>query len=198
MSATATTEREVKTLPYCDIDDWNRQGAEYVAAKTEDATTAEERARVAGKIAKTEAAVVEKYRPLRDAAAFAIAAHYWVRRGANLSGALGVNRTRWKAMKDKCAADLGYSTWDELMAADSSLVPDVEDAPRVLADAAKRAGRANGRFHAARKVRDAAVAELLSMRDEAGKAIWTNAAVSDLIGTDPSRVSHIKHKGAAA
>ncbi len=193
MNTTADTQREVRTLAPCDTTYWNAEGEKYVADKAAACESAEELAKLAGAIANTEEAKVDKHRPIRDEAAFSIAAHYRVRRGAGLADALGVNRTRLKAMKDKYAAGRGYGSWDQLTATNPAAVSDVPDAPKVLEDHATKVARANGRFAAARDVRDAAVRELLAMQDEDGNAVWKNVAVSTLIGVDPSRVSHIKH-----
>jgi hypothetical protein len=109
----------------------------------------------------------------RDKIALAIEAHFNVRRGAAMHSAIGVNRTRWLEMRTEGAggkhpkrlADLDLLT---------KAAADTYEARQIAAYA--------------RDVRDAIVRELA---DEG----MTNVELAELIGRNPSQVSHIKYPG---
>lgn len=173
MNATATdAELEVRNLPRLDEAPIAKAAQAWVTQRLSEHTDPEARATAAAKIVATEGRAADRARAARDAAAHTIVTRYRVRRGADIAGALGVNRTRWKAIRDSQA---------ELDPAP------VDNAPEVLPNLAAAAEKHAQRAEAARVARDEAAGVLLAE----GRS---NAEVAKMIGVDPSRVSHIKHR----
>lgn len=173
---TTASEREVRTLPQLDAAAITAAAAAWVDARIKDLTDSEDLARVAAKIATREFATTEDVRVERDAAAYTVATTYRLRRGANMPGALGVNRNRWKVIRDKQKELAESGQWRG----------PIDNALEVLPKLAAKAALHNARSEAARKVMYAATRQLSALG-------WTNAAIGELIGRDASRVSHIKH-----
>lgn len=195
---------DVRTLPRLDETSISEAAQAWVASRMSECADAEDRAKTAAQLVIKEDKATEKVRAERDAAACTLSAYYRVRRGADIPGALGVNRTRWKNIRDRVAAQHGFTravedrsgktrvvgSWDDLMAAGYEF-PRVPNAPAVLPGLAKQAETHAQRAEFARRARDAAARELGEQRG------WSNARIARLIGRDASRVSHIKHKEVA-
>lgn len=167
---------EVKSLPFLDVAAASAPAAAHVAAILKPAgDDLAERARLAaGAIDRQEKELAE-VRARRDAAAWTIENHYHARRAASMSRALGVGRTRWKAIKDRLALNPPAP---------------VPDAPEVLPELAAKT-----------VLLQATVNLLHEHRDEAARALkaatgMTNADVARLIGRDPARVSHLMKRSA--
>lgn len=173
---TTTTLLEVRNLPVLNTDAIATEAAAWVDSRLEGLTDAEEVAKQAARIVLSEDRAAEKERIKRDAAAYTLETGYRLRRGANLAGAMGVQRSRLMVIRRKMKEQ-----------ADAGRFKPVPDAEKVLPRLAKKAAEHNARVAAARVRRDAAVDQLVA-------AGWKGARIAEIVGTDPSRVSHIKHK----
>lgn len=208
VNTTPTTAPEVKNLPPLDTAQVEADAAAWVDERLTRAS-ADGAAMVAADAASLvlrEERAAEKARHERDHTACGLLAHYTVRRGADVAGALGVQRSRWNTIRDRAAADHGYTRiitdrhgrtrevgdWNALMADPDFKFPYVENADKALPKLALKAATHTARAECARRRRDAAVEHLLTVE---GKS---NAEVARIIGRDPSRVSHIKHREAVA
>lgn len=127
------------------------------------------------------AAIVNEYDQLetsfreeRDRVALAIQHFYNVRRGASVHAAIGVNRTRWSAMRQEAGNRRHLRRYAD---------------PDRLVELAAATYQARMRAHYAREARDAAVRYL--------SETMTNVEIGALIGRNPSQVSHIKYPKAA-
>ena len=201
MNATVTDEHEVRTLPTLDEASIDHAAAAWVAQRLNALPDAEERAKAAGRLVTTEEKALNKVRRQRDAAACAILAHYRVRRGSDIPGALGVNRTRWKNIRDAEAARHGFTrterdertgkekvvgSWEDLVAAGFDF-PKVENAPKVLPKLARDSEMHAKRIEHAKVVRNAAAATLCARG-------MSNSEVGEIIGVDASQVSRIRNQ----
>lgn len=174
--------------PCCDKDLWSltpldvekaTEGArDWVTGKLGDPRTVEEVATKASQVLSDLAPQLAATREARDAAAWTICQHFHVRRGANLPAAIGVNRVRWKKIRDRLDVNPPAAT-------------DPQAALKTLPGLAHKAAVLFARTEAATEVRNAAVASLI----EDG---MTNAAIARLIDRNPSRVSNLRYRDPAA
>lgn len=144
----------------------------YITRLLDATKSREARLRKAVDLADHYALLEAQTRAERDKTALAIEAHFNVRRGAALHVAIGVNRTRWLSMRNE-----GVGKRHPKSKAD----------PRVLEQLAADTFTARQRAHYAREVRDDIVRELAET--------MTNVELGELIGRNPSQVSHIKYPG---
>lgn len=171
------TLTDIWSLPLLDVDAAVAGAEEYVAGVLPAPTaTAEHRARAAADLLETLNTDATRARALRDAAAVTVMTTYRVRRGANMPGALGVVRARWKAIRDEQAR----------------VQPaDVPDALEHLGEYAAAAAQANARIAAATTARHKAIADLIAE----GR---TNVEIAKAARLDPSRISTMRNHPTAA
>lgn len=154
-------------LPLLDRDRIRAEQCEVVEAALARVKAPADRLRVAAEIANAAQAEFDKLRPRRDAYAISLWAHDGLRA---LNRVIGVNRTRWYEIRgDVNPADVRYYA-----TAMSKL-------PQLAADTAA----AEERARAARHYRDETIAELV-------RNGWARTQIAEIIGRNPSRISHIK------
>jgi len=167
----APARPEVKSLPFLDVPATEAQAeqlvAEFLAGTFSDLTMRV--TSIAAELDRLEKRLVA-VRTRRDAAAYTIETCYHARRAASLSRALGVGRTRWKAIKDKLAANPPKP---------------VKDAPKVLPKLAAETVLLQAQVRLLHEERDRT---LHALKETTG---ISNAEASRLIGRDPARVSHL-------
>lgn len=184
MTMTTTAEKapelpEVKSLPFLDVPATEARAKQMVAkflAEAADDAPADRIRAIADTLDRLETRLA-KVRIRRDAAAYTIEAYHPrppgkvnMARAASLSQALGVGRTRWKAIKDRLSQD------------PPALVP---NAPKVLPKLAEETVLLQVQVDLLHHERDRA---LYDLKQTTG---ITNAEASRLIGRDPARVSHL-------
>lgn len=168
MSRPPCCDRDVWSLPLLDtaaIADNARQGVEVELAAHE--PDAAEVAKAAATLLDDINARLAAAREARDLAAWTVWKDWHVRHGANIPGAIGVQRVAWKKIRDRL---------------DAENPPHAEDALRRLPALAAAWAELAAAADAARQVRYSAEDRLLADG-------WNNAQVAQLIGRDPSRVS---------
>lgn len=172
MEPDATPKPEVTSLPPLDIEKVTQDAKEWIDRALAGVATAEGRAAAASDLERDEAKQAARWKKKREAAVHTLTVAYRLRRGAGLAEALGVPRSSLMVIRKRAAA------------AGHDLIP---EADKVLPSVARHAATHIAREEYARRLRDAAVLELV-------EAEWTNAKIGELIGRDQSRVSHIKHR----
>lgn len=161
-------------VPALDTAALDRRAQQWVhGALRAVADTREARLARAVEVADEAAATEAHNRAERDRVALAIEEHFNVRRGAAMHSAVGVNRSRWLAMRTE-----GSTRKHPKRLADVDLLTRVAAATYEAKQIAAYA----------RDARDAIVRELA---DEG----MTNVDIAALIGRNPSQVSHIKYPG---
>lgn len=162
---------EVKTLPALDRAVAAAAATDLVAETLAPAgADLTERAKLAAAALEVVHQQLTKVRAKRDAAAWTVETCYHARRAASISRALGVGRTRWKAIRDRLALQPPRP---------------VHDAPRVLPKLAAQTVLLEAQERLLIAARDTS---LRALKEQTG---MTNAAASRLIGRDPARVSHL-------
>lgn len=170
------TAPEVKTLPPLNVEKITAEAQAWVRERLHGLTDPVEIAKASSKIKAAEDATAEKWRQKRNAAAYALKTRYRLRRGADLAGALGMQRSRLMVVHRKTQA----------LVASGHTLPHIEDPVAELPTLAARTAKHQGRADAANQARTEAVWALID-------ADWSNKRIADLIGVHPSQVSHIKN-----
>lgn len=200
---------EVRELPPLNRARIASAAEDWVKTQMEGVHTAEARTQRASDLIHELEPDLDHWRALRDETACSLSLYWWVRRGANIPGAIGTNRNRLKKIREQQAEKHGFTKtaidpqtreevimgdWRAMAAAhaDGTFVfPFVENAPDLLSVYAEKTAPLAARVLLLTKIRDAAIAELM-------RAGWANKPIADLIGRDPSAVSHIRSRMEAA
>lgn len=176
--STDVTRKPLPTLRPLDEPAIEAEAAAWVAERLDGITDPEERAKAAAALVKPQMREADKWRPDRDAAALSLSIEFFGRKRTGITTAAGINKARLNFLRDQLQAGT----------VENHVMP-TEEAVDLLTRTAIRVVRHEARAEAARHARDAAAIKLLGP-----KYRWSNADVARLIGTDPSRVSHIKKK----
>lgn len=171
-----TTRRPLPKLRPLDEPAIEAEAAVWVADRLDGITDPEKRAKAAAALVRPCIREADKWRPQRDAAAVSLSIEFFGRKRTGIPQAAGINKARLNFLRDSLPAG----------AVDQAHMDDAAD---VLNRTAIKVVRQEARAEAARRARDEAALKLLG--PDYG---WSNADVARLIGTDPSRVSHIKKK----
>lgn len=170
---TTTHEREVRTLPVLDVDALRTKAAAWLE-QTEAAAAGDPEKLLTYFAAEDQEGATAAAR--LDAVVHTLLTDWTLRRGANLAGALGTNRSGVQKIKVR-AAKAGHEP--------------VEAAPTVLPKVAAAA-----KVHSIRRelYQDAWEHAIGALMDQG----WKNADIARLVGRDASRISHLRNREGTA